>query len=124
MIILSFEVWKLMDIVVHNHWLMLTSNISIKTPDFLLVNTSSTLVVFDFICLQARVRVTACLDVEMFVLLMSPKLPSRLHPAPCEFVEQLFIQLLVTFFASHREENVAADEFMNNFAVSGQALEI
>ena len=83
MIILSLEVWELMDIVVHNHWLMLTSNISIKTPDFLLVNTSSTLVMFDFVCLQARYRVTACLDVEMFVLLMSPGLLSRLHPAPC-----------------------------------------
>ena len=54
MIILSFLDWKLMDIVVHNHWLMLTPNISIKGPGFLLVNTSSTIVMFDFICLQAR----------------------------------------------------------------------
>ena len=37
-----FPTLKLMDIVVHNQWLMLTSNISIKRPDFLLVNTSNT----------------------------------------------------------------------------------
>ena len=39
-------------------------------------------------------------------------------------MEELLVELLVALLASHREEDVAADEFMNNFTVGGEALKI
>ena len=44
------------------------------------------------------------------------------HPASSELVEELLVQLLITLLASHGQEDVATDEFMNNFAISREAL--
>jgi len=38
-------------------------------------------------------------------------------------VEQLLVELLIALLAPHGEEDVAADEFMNNFAVGRETLE-
>ena len=44
------------------------------------------------------------------------------HPAPCQLVEELLVQLLITLLASHGQEDVSSDELMNNFTISGQTL--
>lgn len=46
-----------------------------------------------------------------------------LHPSTREFVEKLFVQRLIGFFRAHRQENVATDELVHHFAISGQAAE-
>lgn len=45
------------------------------------------------------------------------------YPAPRQLMEQLFVKALVGFFGAHREENVAPDELVDDFAVSRQAVE-
>ena len=39
-------------------------------------------------------------------------------------MEELLVELLVALLAPHREEDVAADKLVDNFAVSRQALQI
>ena len=39
-------------------------------------------------------------------------------------MEELLVELLVALLAPHREEDVAADKLVNNFAVSRQALQM
>ena len=39
-------------------------------------------------------------------------------------MEELLVELLVALLAPHREEDVAADKLVNNFAVSRQALQV
>jgi hypothetical protein len=46
-----------------------------------------------------------------------------LRPTASQFVEEFFVQSLVGFFGAHRQENVSADEFVNNFAIGRQATE-
>ena len=44
--------------------------------------------------------------------------PGCSSPAAGELVEELLVELLIGVFASHGEEDVAADEFVDYFAVS------
>ena len=47
-----------------------------------------------------------------------------LDPAAGQLVEELLVELLIALLAPHREEDVAADKLVNNFAVSRQALQV
>ena len=38
-------------------------------------------------------------------------------------MEELLVELLVALFASHREEDVAADELVDHFAIRRKALQ-
>ena len=44
-------------------------------------------------------------------------------PASCQLVEELLVKLLVALLAPHGEEDVAADELVDDLAVSREALE-
>ena len=44
-------------------------------------------------------------------------------PSPGESMEKLLVKRLVLLFAPHRKENVATDEFVDDFGIRGQALE-
>ena len=46
-----------------------------------------------------------------------------LYPSTCELVEQFFIQSLICFLRSHWQENVATNEFMNDFTICRQTTE-
>lgn len=50
-------------------------------------------------------------------------LAAALDPAAGQLVEKLLIEVLVGFLASHGQEDVAADELVNNFAVRRETLE-
>ena len=47
---------------------------------------------------------------------------AALDPAAGQLVEKLLIEVLVGFLASHGQEDVAADELVNNFAVRRETL--
>ena len=49
-------------------------------------------------------------------------LAATLDPAAGQLVEKLLIEVLVGFLASHGQEDVAADELVNNFAVRRETL--
>ena len=48
--------------------------------------------------------------------------PGCSSPAASELVEELLVELLVALLASHRQEDVAADELVDHLAVRREAL--
>ena len=45
------------------------------------------------------------------------------RPAPSQFMKELLVQYLIAVFASHREEDVTSDKFMENFTLGRDTLE-
>ena len=44
-------------------------------------------------------------------------------PSSSQLVEQLLVEVLVGLFAAHGEEDVSADELVDDLAIGGEALE-